>query len=131
MPTSPCAAPRAAGLKRFIPPSDVTGLLALIIAILTFANEFAFDWVAPVFRQSGGAAAKHAPTPQKEQRRIKLSSDILHGESQAGRDRIYTLKGSWEGGPADRLWLQKYIPNSSTFFTSGVTGVSRKVFHSV
>ena len=78
-------APRAAALKRFIPSGDVTGALALVIAILSLVNDLIFDWVAPSLSQSGGGTAKHSTPSQERARWVKVSSfPTLPGRKAAG-----------------------------------------------
>jgi hypothetical protein len=107
------SAPKAAGLKRFIPPGDVTGALALIIAVLTFANEFVFDWVAPTLKRSSGETTGSSSASPQQSRWVKLSSFTVSAKEakQPEADKkykpeacYYTLKGSWAGRAGDRLY---------------------------
>lgn len=105
-------APKAAGLKRFIPPGDVTGALALIIAILTFSNEFVFDWVAPALRESGRKKDGRHPEALKPSSwtRIRITEDILRVIPPESSYRTlhphYTIKGSWRNKTRlGRLWI--------------------------
>jgi hypothetical protein len=52
-------APKASGLKQYIPPADVTSALALIIATLSLADEFVANWTPLGKGRSDQGAAKH------------------------------------------------------------------------
>ena len=107
------AAPRVTGLKRFIPSGDVTGALALIIAILAFANDFVFDWVAPTFKQSEGGTTESSPAFPQRSRWIRFSSRTVFGKRIQGGyyhiDYRYTLRGVWGGTKGYQLVHKMFV----------------------
>jgi hypothetical protein len=111
--------PKAVGLKRFLPPGDVAGVLALLIAILSLANDLVFDWIVPALGKPGGGTSEHDSTGRQPPRQIKISSFKLHGErSEARYSHVtgyiyyrYPLHGTWEAGQGCNLVLACYYSN--------------------
>ena len=98
-------APKSAGLMRFIPSADVTGALALIIAILAFADDIVVNW----FLTPAATKQTHDPSsgPQLFRRKptIEVWSHLAPCSPYAGEAAYYLIGGNWSESDDENLFI--------------------------
>jgi hypothetical protein len=100
--------PKAAGIMRFIPPADITGTLALLIAILSLADDLVVNWVmSPGSKENSSGE----PTAERQPLWIRISSKSINLEHGRG-----IVQGSWNGEPHQALWESMFYPGPDPRF---------------
>lgn len=100
--------PKASALRRFIPPADVTGVLLLIIAIISFTDDFVVNWIRPQIVDPVGGKDEHRIRTSGTFGWIEISSSTLHrqlSDQHELHEKIYALTGGWGTSRGGKLIL--------------------------
>lgn len=100
--------PKAAGLNKHIPPAEVTGFLALIIATLTLAEQLAHDWFVPSTQTPEHRDTTHTAITGRQDCWIRFEypavTPTVHYHDPA-YGPYFTLRGYWWTNDSRYLWL--------------------------
>lgn len=83
--------PKASHLRKLIPPADVAGFLALIVALLSLLDDFVANWIRPgitSIRRKGGNSGNHTVSS------AEFSRPLVWRNNKTGRIKLH---GSWRG----------------------------------
>ena len=97
--------PKFTGLMRFIPSADVTGALALIIAILAFADDIVVNWFLTPAATKQTDDPSSGPQLFRRKPTIEVWSHLAPCSPYTGGAAYYLIGGNWSASDDEHLFI--------------------------